>query len=186
MTKEPNSRQKTLANISLPPKKVMNYYCCCLIENAFSALTLLVGWQEGHPACKKMSGGLLAWLSVWSKVHTCIWPSWCHCHSLSLASVKSRLVLPFWYRLTRVVSEKGSWNRCVCVFDRKCTKTKNYIPGTISISLALTKVSRWWLIQHYIGDGRQWYTPLILIAVRWPQVLQHWRNWQNQLTVNLI
>ena len=25
--------------------------------NAFSALTLLVGWQEGHPACKKQSGG---------------------------------------------------------------------------------------------------------------------------------
>ena len=24
---------------------------------AFSALTLLVGWQEGHPACKKQSGG---------------------------------------------------------------------------------------------------------------------------------
>ena len=28
---------------------------------AFSALTLLVGWQEGHPACKKLSGGMLAW-----------------------------------------------------------------------------------------------------------------------------
>jgi len=28
--------------------------------NAFSALTLLVGWQEGHPACKKLSGGVLA------------------------------------------------------------------------------------------------------------------------------
>jgi len=42
---------------------------------AFSALTLLVGWQEGHPACKKQSGGVL--------------------------------VLPFWYRLTRVVLEKG-------------------------------------------------------------------------------
>jgi len=26
---------------------------------AFSALTLLVGWQEGHPACKKLSGGVL-------------------------------------------------------------------------------------------------------------------------------
>jgi len=26
-----------------------------------------VGWrQEGHPACKKLSGGVLAWLSVWS------------------------------------------------------------------------------------------------------------------------
>ena len=40
---------------------------------------------------------MLAWLSVWSEEQTCIWPSWCHCHSLSLASVKSRLVLPFWY-----------------------------------------------------------------------------------------
>ena len=29
---------------------------------------LLVGWQEGHPACKKLSGGVLAWLSVRSKV----------------------------------------------------------------------------------------------------------------------
>ena len=33
---------------------------------AFSALMLLVGRQEGHPACKKLSGGVLAWLSVWS------------------------------------------------------------------------------------------------------------------------
>jgi len=33
---------------------------------AFGALTLLVGRQEGHPACKKLSGGGLAWLSVWS------------------------------------------------------------------------------------------------------------------------
>ena len=51
---------------------------------------------------------MLAWLSVWSEVQTCIWPSWCHYHSLSVASVKSRLVLPFWYRLTQCV--------CVCVF----------------------------------------------------------------------
>jgi len=28
---------------------------------AFSALTLLVGRQEGHLACKKLSGGVLAW-----------------------------------------------------------------------------------------------------------------------------
>ena len=83
--------------------------------SCFSALTLLVGRQERHPACKKQSGGVLAWLSVWSKVQTCICPSWCHCHSLSLASVKSRLVLPFWYRLTRVVPEEGPLNMCVCV-----------------------------------------------------------------------
>ena len=29
---------------------------------AFSALMLLVGRQEGHLACKKQSGGVLAWL----------------------------------------------------------------------------------------------------------------------------
>ena len=43
--------------------------------SAFSALMLLVGRQEGHPACKKLSAGVLAWLSVWSEVHTCMWPS---------------------------------------------------------------------------------------------------------------
>ena len=46
-----------------------------LIIYPFSALTLLVGRQEGHPACKKLSGGVLAWLSVWREVQTCIWPS---------------------------------------------------------------------------------------------------------------
>jgi len=42
---------------------------------AFSALMLLVGRQEGHLACRKQSGGVLVWLSVWSKVQACIWPS---------------------------------------------------------------------------------------------------------------
>jgi len=28
----------------------------------------LVGQQEGHPACKKLSGGMLAWLSVWGEM----------------------------------------------------------------------------------------------------------------------
>ena len=48
-------------------------YLC--MQHAFSALMLLVGRQEGHPACKKLSGEVLAWLSVWIKVQTCIWPS---------------------------------------------------------------------------------------------------------------
>ena len=84
----------------------------------FSALTLLVGRQEGHPACKKLNeliDGVPAWLSVCSKMQTCMWPSWCHCRSLSLALLKSRLVLPFWYWLTRVVPEKRAVKRvCVC------------------------------------------------------------------------
>jgi len=93
---------------------------------AFSALTLLVGRQEGHPACKKLSGGVLAWLPDWSEVQTCIWPSGCHCHSLSLASVKSRLVLLFWYRLTRVVPDKGPLNVCVCVCVCVCVGGVKY------------------------------------------------------------
>ena len=68
--------------------------------------------------CIKLSSGVLAWLSVWSEVRTCIWPSWCHCHSLSLAAVKSRLVLPFWNRLMHPGSHGRSTVKrarvCVC------------------------------------------------------------------------
>jgi len=49
--------------------------CKRFVYVAFSALTLLVGRREGHPACKKLSGGVLVWLSAWSEVQTCIWPS---------------------------------------------------------------------------------------------------------------
>jgi len=99
----------------------VRYIVRCFLLLVFSALTLMIGRQEGHPVCKKLSGGVLAWLSVWSEVQTCILASWCHCHSLSLASVKSRLVLPFWYQHTWVVTDKGLLNvrvracACVCV-----------------------------------------------------------------------
>jgi len=41
---------------------------------------------------------------------------------LSFASVKSRLGLPFWYRLTRAVPDKGLLNGCVrvCVYVCVC------------------------------------------------------------------
>jgi len=58
---------------------------------------LLVGLQEGHPACKKMSGGMLAWLSVWGELQIC---------SSKSRLVFAFLVLPFWYWLTRVVPDK--------------------------------------------------------------------------------
>jgi len=55
-------------------------------------LTLLVG----HPTCKNLSGA--EWWGagvVWGEVQICIWPSWCHCHSLSLAPVN-----PHWFYLS--------------------------------------------------------------------------------------
>ena len=52
-----------------------------------------VGWAAGRaPGLWKLSGEVLAWLSVWSEVQTCIRPSWCHCHWLCHVPVKSRLV----------------------------------------------------------------------------------------------
>jgi len=46
---------------------------------AFSALTLLAGHQEEHPACKKLSDEVLVWLSLWSEVQIVyIWSSRCH------------------------------------------------------------------------------------------------------------
>jgi len=119
---------------------------------AFSALTLLVGRQEGHPACKKLSGGVLAWLSVSSEVQTCIWPSRCHCHSLSLASLKSTLVLAFWYRLTRVVLDKGPLNGCVCVCVFVCCPG---LPGRAGTRMVKPI---WILLKHVIvsGSGINW------------------------------
>jgi len=77
---------------------------------------LLVGRQEGHLACKNLSGGVLAWLSVWDKMQICVWPSWCHCHSLSLASVKSWLVLVLAHPGNPGQGPEGrKMDVCVCV-----------------------------------------------------------------------
>jgi len=62
----------------------------------FDVLTLLVWRQEEHLACKKLSGEVLVWLSVWSEMQmitygpadataTPMTPS-------SLTSLKSRMV----------------------------------------------------------------------------------------------
>ena len=70
--------------------------------NAFSALTLLVGRQEGHPSCKKTEwwgAGVVICLELGADLHVAqLMPL--PLTVAYLASVKSRLVLPFWYRLT--------------------------------------------------------------------------------------
>jgi len=94
-----------------------------LVTTHWSAITalllfvMLVGRQEGHPACKNTVLGC-----------------WCGCLSgasadlhiaqlmpLPLTFSCFRLVLPFWYRLTWVVPEKGLLNGCVCVCCCCCT-----------------------------------------------------------------
>ena len=77
-----------------------------------------VGWAAGRtPDCKKLSGGVLAWLSVWSEVQTCIMhmAQLMPLPLLSLASVKSRLVYLSGIGSPGVIPEKGPLNGCVCV-----------------------------------------------------------------------
>jgi len=84
--------------------------------SAFSSLTLLVGWQEGHPACKKTEwwgAGIVVCLERNADLHTAqLMPLPL---AVSCFTKIQRLVLPFWYRLTRVVPDRGPLNRCVCV-----------------------------------------------------------------------
>ena len=61
------------------------------------------------------SVGVLAWLSDWSEVQTSIWPGWCHCHSLSLASVKIQIGFSFLVPAHPGSPDKGLLDGCVCV-----------------------------------------------------------------------
>jgi len=88
---------------------------------------LLDGWQEVHPACKKLSGGVLVMcLGQDADLHMAQLmplPLTISCFS------KSRLVLPSWYQLTRVVLDKIQEGcktvvcvcACICVCDIGCS-----------------------------------------------------------------
>ena len=87
-----------------------------------------------------------------------------NCHSLSLASVKSRLIVPFWCQLTRVVPDKGPLSgcvhACVCMINVTHTHPFNgplsgttrvswYQKGTINLDFTEARVSEWqW---HQLG-----------------------------------
>jgi len=109
------------------------------LVTAFSALTLLVGWHEGHPTCKKLSDGVLMWLSVWSEVQTCI-------YGPADATATHCLLLqwnPGWFYLSgtsspQVVLDKGSLNVCVCVYQTCCCYTKVEVVRCQSVSFSST------------------------------------------------
>ena len=53
-----------------------------------------LGGRKGIRPVKKLSGGVLAWLSVWSELQTSIWPSWCHCHWLLKNQIGFTFLVP--------------------------------------------------------------------------------------------
>jgi len=81
------------------------------MTNVFRALTLLVGWQKGHPACKKkwVVGCLRGYVSG-SRCRFAYDPADAIAsHYLLLQQIQfgfTFLVLPLWCWLTRVVPDK--------------------------------------------------------------------------------
>jgi len=70
---------------------------------AFSALTLLVGHEEEHLACKKLSDEVQALLSVWSKAHMiCICPA----NATATCCIKMQIGLTF---VVLAWKEAGKW-----------------------------------------------------------------------------
>ena len=151
---------------------IVNY---CLHEVNFNLPSVLwrcwLGGRKGIWLVKKLSGGVLAWLSVSSEMQTCIWPSWCHCHSLSLASVKSRLILPFWYQLTRLVPKRAV--KRVCVYLKLisklfcCLKTIFFSFAVTSCNLILI-CNSWVVVPGCHWSSCPWIDiplPLLLSAV---------------------
>ena len=115
--------------------------------------------------------------------HT-VWPSWCRCHSLSLASVKSRLVLPFWYRLTRVVPDKVSLNVCSVHASLTATTTWYYFRLWLLFHLNLgLLVPPWVFLLHNCWRLVKWnlYLPNVVPAIQL-SVLKH-RSEHKALTV---
>jgi len=94
-------------------KKSDSGICLLLCSNAFSALTRLVGRQEGHPACKKLEwwgAGMVICLERGADLHMAQLmplPLTVSCFS------KTQIGFTFWYRPTWVVPDKGPLNRCV-------------------------------------------------------------------------
>jgi len=84
---------------------------------AFCALTLLVGWQERHPACQKLDWwgtGMVVCLVRDADLHMAQLmplPLTVSCFS------KIQIGFTFLNRLTWVVSDKGPFNVCVCVCE---------------------------------------------------------------------
>jgi len=48
---------------------------CVCVSVCLQCFDAVVWVADVHPACKNLSGEVLAWLSVWNEVQTCIWPS---------------------------------------------------------------------------------------------------------------
>ena len=102
-------------SVQRQPTVTQKYIDLQFVNIAFNALTLLVGHQEEHLACKKIKWWGVGVVICLERGADCL-----HMVQLmplhpqttsSFASFNSRLVSPFWYRLTQVVLQKEAIKR---------------------------------------------------------------------------
>jgi len=94
--------------------------------SAFSALMLLLGHQEGHPACKSWHGYMSGTRCKWSAYG----PADATATPLSLASLKSRMV--YLSGVVKINRRGETLHRHLCII----TQNNEYRPETKKVSCA--------------------------------------------------
>jgi len=111
---------------------------------------LLVGRQEGHPACRKLSGGMLAWLYLGQGADLHMAQLMPLPLTISCSS-KSRLVLLSWFYLSGAGLPRWSRTKskravkllfvcvcvCVCVYWMSDLEAEGLVPGHSSVTVTL-------------------------------------------------
>jgi len=132
---------------------------------------LLVGQHERHPACKKLSGEMLAWLCLGQDANLHMAQLMPLPLTISCSS-KFRLVLPFWCRLTQVIPDKIREGRktSVCVFLRTAVTIQCHREFP-SRKLHKVPENSWWFHSIYMGSQSQ---PPLNEAFDKLQTIQRW------------
>ena len=99
---------------------------------AFNALTQLVGWQEGHPACKKLSSGVVAWHGTGDRAYIVS----CRSNSPGSSTVQTMGEV----RCLRLRFERAGWSVTpVAPESRIILPARRYASeGTIAMALCLS------------------------------------------------
>ena len=106
-----------------------------------------LGGRKSIRPVKKLSSGVLAWLPVWSEMQACIWPSWCHRHSMSLCFSKIQIGFTFLVPAHLGSPGKRAAKRmcvCVCVVGHTTKQMKHG---------SLCNIQIWWPLVENVALG---------------------------------
>ena len=157
-----------------PPSKLIIYFSFLLEYRpiCYQLRWRFIMYSVRHLCIHPNRGEVLAWLSAGARCRLPYGSADATATLLSLASVKSRLVLPFWYRPTRVVLEKGPLNGCVleyrpkicrspetvfCGVRQLCTMICTQIPAVVT---CLPLCQLWPCVCHKPGILAKWLNGL--------------------------